>query len=148
MSPKRIVQIPKKVESKGSVTPMKKTPPAVLGDYINSSEHCRSLRFLLNKSPPSKKGEVFKFEKNGEDPIYITYEDGDQFLKMSWLNRSILEIFLKYVGTLCKQVKDDTFAFMLPSRLAITHKRHYQRQQEASEYMTDFWLPVRQNVLS
>ncbi|KAL8145947.1 hypothetical protein AgCh_003902 [Apium graveolens] len=91
---KKNVQVPKKVESKGSVTPIKKTPP-LLDDDIHSSEHCRSLRFLLTKRPPTKKSEVFKYEENGEDPIYITPEDVDQFLKMSWLNISVLEIFLK-----------------------------------------------------
>ena len=84
----------KKVESKGSVTPIKKTH-AVSSDDMNSSDNIRSLRFLLNKRPSSKKGEVFKFEENGEDPIYITYEDVNQFLQMSWLNIPILELFLK-----------------------------------------------------
>ncbi|XP_074332491.1 uncharacterized protein LOC141670505 isoform X1 [Apium graveolens] len=90
---KKNVQVPEKVESKGSVTPIKKTPP-LLDNDIHSSEHCRSRRFLLNKRPPTKKSEVFKYEENGEDPIYITPEDVDQFLKMSWLNISVLEIFL------------------------------------------------------
>ncbi|KAL8094186.1 hypothetical protein AgCh_035889 [Apium graveolens] len=94
---KKNVQVPEKVESKGSVTPIKKTPP-LLDNDIHSSEHCRSLRFLLNKRPPTKKSEVFK-----------------------------------YVSTLCK----DTFGFMLPSRLAITHNRDYQRQREAADYMTN-----------
>ncbi|KAK1382973.1 hypothetical protein POM88_020708 [Heracleum sosnowskyi] len=49
----------------------------------------------------------------------------------------ILEIFLKYIGTLCNELKDDTFAFMLPSRLAISHNRNYDQIQEATEYMTD-----------
>ena len=93
-TPKRIVQDTKEVESKGSVTPVKKTTP-VFGDDINSSEHCRSIRYLLNKMPPSKKDDTFKFEENGEDPIYITFEDVDQFLKMSCLNIPILELFLK-----------------------------------------------------
>ncbi|KAL8105974.1 hypothetical protein AgCh_029694 [Apium graveolens] len=55
---KKNVQVPKKVESKGSLTPIKKTP-SLLNDDIHSSEHCRSLRFLLNKRPSTKKSEVF-----------------------------------------------------------------------------------------
>ncbi|KAL8112942.1 hypothetical protein AgCh_020311 [Apium graveolens] len=56
---KKNVHVPKKVESKGSVTPIKKTPP-LFSDNIHSSEHCRSLCFLLNKRPPTKKSELFK----------------------------------------------------------------------------------------
>lgn len=91
VSPKEVVMMSKKVESKGSVTPIKKIPD----EDMNSTKHCRSLRFLLNKQPSAKKGVAFKFEQNGEDPIYVTHDDVDQFLKMSWLNISILEIFLK-----------------------------------------------------
>ena len=94
MTPKGKVQDSEKVESKGSVTPVKKNR-AVLGDDINLSEHCAGLSFLLKKRPPNKKGDVFTFEESGEDPIYITPEDVDQFLKMSWLNTPIIEIFLK-----------------------------------------------------
>lgn len=94
MTPKKFVEMTKNVESKGSVTPMKKSQPS-RGDDINSSEHCRSLRFLLTRSPYDKKGVVFKFEEDGEDPIYVTHEDVDQFLKMSCLNIPILEICLK-----------------------------------------------------
>ncbi|KAL8112988.1 hypothetical protein AgCh_020343 [Apium graveolens] len=60
--PQEKVQVPKKVESKGSVTPIKKTPP-LLDDDINSSEHCQSLPFLLNKRPPTKKSESVKMFK-------------------------------------------------------------------------------------
>lgn len=91
ISPKKVVMMPKKVESKGSVTPVKKSPD----DDTNSTEHCRSLRFLLKKLSTNKKGSLFKYEENGEDPIYVAHEDVDQFLKMSWLNIPILEIFLK-----------------------------------------------------
>lgn len=134
MSPKRTVQKSKKVKSKGSVTPMKKNL-TVLNDDINSTENCRSLRFLLNKRPSTEKDDVFKFEEDGKDPIHIGPEDVDQFLKMSCLNTSILEVFSKYVTTLCK---DNILAFMSPSRLAIPHIRDYQRQSEAAEYLTEF----------
>ncbi|KAL8116439.1 hypothetical protein AgCh_022799 [Apium graveolens] len=131
ISPKKVVMMPKKVESKGSVTPVKKS----LDDDTNSTEHCRSLRFLLNKLPSNKKGSVFKYEENGEDPIYVAHEDVDQFLKMSWLNIPILEIFLKYIGKLCNELNNDKFGFILPSRLAIPHIRDYQRIRDAAEYM-------------
>lgn len=84
--------MPNKVESKGSVTSVKKTY-AVSGDDLNSTEHIRSLRFLLNKRSSSKKDEIFKFEDDGEEPIHITYEDVDQFLNLSWLNIPIIELF-------------------------------------------------------
>ncbi|KAL8148879.1 hypothetical protein AgCh_006037 [Apium graveolens] len=90
ISPKKVVMMPKKVESKGSVTPVKKSPD----DDTNSTEHCRSLRFFLKKLSTNKKGSIFKYEENGEDPIYVAHEDVDQFLKMSWLNIPILEFFL------------------------------------------------------
>lgn len=134
MNPKRTIQMSKKVESKGSVTAAKKTP-TLLNDDINSSENCRSLRFLLNKRPSNKKDDVFKFQEDGKDPIHIGPEDVDQFLKMSCLNTSILEFFSKYVNTLCK---DNMFAFMSPSRLTIPHIRDYQRQNEAAEYLSEF----------
>ncbi|XP_063948209.1 uncharacterized protein LOC108217919 [Daucus carota subsp. sativus] len=138
MTPKAKVHDSEKVESKGSVTPVKKNRPIIVDD-ISLSEHCAGLSFLLKKRPPNKKGDVFTYEENGEDLIHITPEDVDQFLKMRWLNTPIIEIFLKYVSTLCKQLKDDTFAFMLPSRLAMPHKCHQQRQDEAIEISVIFW---------
>ncbi|KAL8099331.1 hypothetical protein AgCh_031838 [Apium graveolens] len=133
ISPKKVLMMPKKVESKGSVTPVKKSPD----DDTNSTEHCRSLRFLLKKLSTNKKGSLFKYEENGEDPIYVAHEDVDQFLKMSWLNIPILEIFLKYIGKLCNELNNDKFGFMLPSRLAIPHIRDYQRIQDAAD---DHWM--------
>ena len=96
-TPKNVTRLPRTVESKGSVTPIKRTrtPLAVIGDDTSLSEHCRSLRFLLNKRTSIAKDEVFKFEEIGEQMIYVTPEDVDQFLKMSDLNVSILEIFIK-----------------------------------------------------
>ena len=45
----------------------------------------------------------------------------------------------RYVSTSCKQLKDDTFAFMLPSRLAIPYDHLLQpRYEKAIEYMTNF----------
>ncbi|KAL8109981.1 hypothetical protein AgCh_025911 [Apium graveolens] len=129
--PKDLVTLGQKVESKGSVTPVKKSPD----DDTNSTEHCRSLRFLLKKLSTNKKGSLFKYEENGEDPIYVAHEDVDQFLKMSWLNIPILEFFLKYIGKLCNKLNNDKFGFMLPSRLAIPHIHDYQRIQDAAEYM-------------
>ncbi|KAL8099663.1 hypothetical protein AgCh_032066 [Apium graveolens] len=130
------IQKSSKVESKGSVTPLKQSPQ-VVGDDINSSEHCAGLSFLLKKRPPSKKSDAFVFEENGDGPIYITLEDVNQFLRMSWLNIPIVELFVKYVSKLCKQLKDDKFAFMLPSRLAIPHNHEQQkRKDEATDYMT------------
>ncbi|WOH04534.1 hypothetical protein DCAR_0623943 [Daucus carota subsp. sativus] len=41
------------------------------------------------------------------------------------------------------QLKDDTFAFMLPSRLAMPHKCHQQRQDEAIDYLSDFLVANR-----
>ncbi|KAL8147766.1 hypothetical protein AgCh_005183 [Apium graveolens] len=73
ISPKKVVMMPKKVESKGSVTPVKKSPD----DDTNSTEHCRSLHFLLKKLSTNKKGSLFKYEENGEDPIYVAHEDVD-----------------------------------------------------------------------
>ena len=69
-SPENIV---KRLESKGSVTPMKK----VMSDE-NSIQNCRSLRYLLEQ--PGSKGATFNFQDGGA-PIYVTYEDVDQFLK-------------------------------------------------------------------
>ncbi|XP_074326989.1 uncharacterized protein LOC141664932 [Apium graveolens] len=130
------IQKSSKVESKGSVTPLKQSPQ-VVGDDINSSDHCAGLSFLLKKRPPSKKSDAFIFEENGDGPIYITLEDVNQFLRMSWLNIPIVELFLKYVSKLCKQLKDDKFAFMLPSRLAIPHNHEQQKcKEEATDYMT------------
>ncbi|KAL8118860.1 hypothetical protein AgCh_016375 [Apium graveolens] len=130
------IQKSSKVESKGSVTPLKQSPQ-VVGDDINSSDHCAGLSFLLKKRPPSKKSDAFVFEENGDGPIYITLEDVNQFLRMSWLNIPIVELFVKYVSKLCKQLKDDKFAFMLPSRLAIPHNHEQQkRKDEATDYMT------------
>ncbi|KAL8156662.1 hypothetical protein AgCh_001668 [Apium graveolens] len=130
------IQKSSKVESKGSVTPLKQSPQ-VVGDDINSSDHCAGLSFLLKKRPPSKKSDAFIFEENGDGPIYITLEDVNQFLRMSWLNIPIVELFVKYVSKLCKQLKDDKFAFMLPSRLAIPHNHEQQkRKDEATDYMT------------
>ena len=88
------IQKSSKVESKGSVTPLKQSPQ-VVGDDINSSDHCAGLSFLLKKSPPSKKSDAFVFEENGDGPIYITLEDCNQFLRMSWLNIPIVELFVK-----------------------------------------------------
>ena len=62
MTPKGKVQDSEKVESKGSVTPVKKNR-AVLGDDINLSEHCAGLSFLLKKRPPNKKGDVLHLKK-------------------------------------------------------------------------------------
>ncbi|KAL8107987.1 hypothetical protein AgCh_024415 [Apium graveolens] len=46
---------------------------------------------------------------------------------------------LKYVSKLCKQLKDDKFAFMLPSRLAIPHNHEQQKfKEKATDYMTSF----------
>lgn len=43
----------------------------------------------------------------------------------------------RYVSKLCKQLKDDKFAFMLPSRLAIPHNHEQQKcKDEATDYMT------------
>ena len=51
----------------------------------------------------------------------------------------IIDNFCRYVSTLCKQLKDDTFAFMLPTRLAIPHNNEQQkRKEDATEYMTHF----------
>ncbi|KAL8105374.1 hypothetical protein AgCh_029245 [Apium graveolens] len=130
------IQKSSKVESKGSVIPLKQSPQ-VVGDDINSSDHCADLSFLLKKRPPSKKSDAFIFEENGDGPIYITLEDVNQFLRMSWLNIPIVELFVKYVSKLCKQLKDDKFAFMLPSRLAIPHNHEQQKcKDEATDYMT------------
>ncbi|KAL8131230.1 hypothetical protein AgCh_007230 [Apium graveolens] len=130
------IQKSSKVESKGSVTPLKQSPQ-VVGDDINSSDHCAGLSFLLKKRPPSKKSNAFVFEENGDGPIYITLEDINQFLRMSWLNIPIVELFVKYVSKLCKQLKDDKFAFMLPFRLAISHNHDQQKcKDEATDYMT------------
>ncbi|XP_074382333.1 uncharacterized protein LOC141724202 [Apium graveolens] len=130
------IQKSSKVESKGSVTPLKQSPQ-VVGDDINSSDHCAGLSFLLKKRPPSKKSDAFIFEENGDGPIYITLEDVNQVLRMRWLNIPIVELFVKYVSKLCKQLKDDKFAFMLPSRLAIPHNHEQQkRKDEATDYMT------------
>ena len=92
MAPKQI-QKSRKVESIGSVTPIRKSP-TVAGDDINLSDHCAGLTFLLKKRHP-KKTDPFIFLENGEEPIYITPEDVNQFLTMSWLNIPILEIFQK-----------------------------------------------------
>ncbi|KAL8101586.1 hypothetical protein AgCh_033474 [Apium graveolens] len=130
------IQKSSKVESKRSVTPLKQSPQ-VVGDDINSSDHCAGLSFLLKKRPPSKKFDAFIFEENGDGLIYITLEDVNQFLRMSWLNIPIVELFVKYVSKLCKQLKDDKFAFMLPSRLAIPHNHEQQKcKDEATDYMT------------
>ncbi|KAK1372915.1 hypothetical protein POM88_029108 [Heracleum sosnowskyi] len=88
--------------SKGLVTHVKRTqtPLALLGDDTSLSEHCRSLRFLLNKRTSVSKDVVFK-----------------------------------YVGTLCSELNENKFAFMLPSRLSILSKRDYQRANEAADYM-------------
>ncbi|KAL8149281.1 hypothetical protein AgCh_006327 [Apium graveolens] len=109
------IQKSSKVESKGSVTPLKQSPQ-VVGDDINSSDHCAGLSFLLKKRPPSKKSNAFVFEENGDGPIYITLEDVNQFLRMSWLNIPIVELFVK---------------------LAIPHNHEQQkRKDEATDYMT------------
>ncbi|KAL8107464.1 hypothetical protein AgCh_024030 [Apium graveolens] len=130
------IQKSSKVESKGSVTPLKQSPQ-VVGDDINLSDHCAGLIFLLKKRPPSKKSDAFVFEETGDGPIYITLEDVNQFLRMSWLNIPIVELFIKYVSKLCKQLKDDKFAFMLPFRLAIPHNHEQQKcKDEATDYMT------------
>ncbi|XP_017218614.1 uncharacterized protein LOC108196049 isoform X3 [Daucus carota subsp. sativus] len=126
-SPKNVVRRP---ESKGSTTPVKKGS----GDN-NSTQNCRSLRYLLEQS--GSKGATFTFQDGGI-PIYVTYEDVDQFLKKCWLNIPILEIFSKYIAKLCKELNDDTFAFMSPSRLVINHKRDYKRIDEVIQYMTEF----------
>ncbi|WOH15073.1 hypothetical protein DCAR_0934608 [Daucus carota subsp. sativus] len=127
---KRSKDVVTKPESKGSATQKNKG----LGDE-NSTQNCRSLRYLLEQS--NAKGTTFTFEQDGE-PIYVTYEDVDQFLKRSWLNIPILEIFSKYIGKLCKELNDDRFAFMSPSRLVINHKREYNRIEDATQYMTQF----------
>lgn len=85
--------VSKKVESKGSATPIMRNPPLLHDDPI-STEHCRALRFLLDKRISREKDVMFMLEE-GEEKIYVTSEDVDQFLKMSWLNISILEIFIK-----------------------------------------------------
>ncbi|KAL8146476.1 hypothetical protein AgCh_004274 [Apium graveolens] len=132
------IQKSSKVESKGPVTPLKQSPQ-VVGDDINSSDHYAGLSFLLKKRPPYKKSDAFIFEENGDGPIYITLEDVNQFLRMSWLNIPIVELFLKYISKLCKQLKDNKFAFMLPSRLAIPHNHEPQkRKEEATYYMASF----------
>ncbi|KAL8128018.1 hypothetical protein AgCh_014811 [Apium graveolens] len=129
------IQKSSKVESKGSVTPLKQIPQ-VVGDDINLRDHCAGLSFLLKKRPPSKKSDAFIFEENGDGPIYITLEDVNQFLRMSWLNIPIVELFVKYVSKLCKQLKDDKFAFMLPSRLAIPYNHEQQKcKDKATDYM-------------
>lgn len=94
MTTKKDGQIPKKVENKGSVTPIKENQ-LFLRDDIYSTENCQSLHFLLNNFPSSQKDDVFKFKQNDEDPIYVTCEDVYEFLRMSWINIPILEIFLK-----------------------------------------------------
>ncbi|XP_017228676.2 ubiquitin-like-specific protease 1 [Daucus carota subsp. sativus] len=127
---KRSKDVVTKPESKGSATQKNKG----LGDE-NSTQNCRSLRYLLEQS--NAKGTTFTFEQDGE-PIYVTYEDVDQFLKRSWLNIPILEIFSKYIGKLCKELNDDRFAFMSPSRLVINHKREYNRIEDATQYMKHF----------
>nr|XP_017252692.1 PREDICTED: uncharacterized protein LOC108223115 isoform X2 [Daucus carota subsp. sativus] len=126
-SPKNVVR---RLESKGSTTPVKKGS----GDE-NSTQNCRSLRYLLEQS--GSKGATFTFQDGGI-PIYVTYENVDQFLKKCWLNIPILEIFSKYIAKLCKELNDDTFAFMSPSRLVINHKRDYKRIDEVIQYMTEF----------
>ena len=67
----------------------------VSSDDINSTDHCAGLSFLLKKRHPSQKSDPFIYGGNGEDPIYITPEDVNQFLTMSWLNIPIVEMFLK-----------------------------------------------------
>ena len=84
----------KKVESKGSTTPIKKSQAFLVDDTI-LTKNCRSLSFVLNNLPSTKKDEVFKFEQNQEATTYVTLEDINQFLRMSWLNISILQIFTK-----------------------------------------------------
>ena len=44
----------------------------------------------------------------------------------------------RYIAKLCKELNNDTFAFMSPSRLVINHKRDYKRIEEVSQYMTEF----------
>ena len=51
----------------------------------------------------------------------------------------VINNICRYLSTLCKQLKDDTFAFMLPSRLAIPNNHDQQRRkEEATEYLTNF----------
>jgi hypothetical protein len=95
-TPEKDIRLPKVVESKGSATLVNKTPPLALhGDDANSSEHCRSLRYLLKKRTFAEKDVVFKFEEIGEQPIYVPPVDVDEFLRMACLSASILEIFIK-----------------------------------------------------
>ncbi|KAL8103979.1 hypothetical protein AgCh_028265 [Apium graveolens] len=83
------IQKSSKVESKGSVTPLKQNSQ-VVGDDINSSDHY-----------PVFKNELVKHT---------------------------------HCGTVSK---DDKFAFMLPSRLAIPHNHEQQKcKDEATDYMT------------
>ena len=44
----------------------------------------------------------------------------------------------RYIAKLCKELNNDTFAFMSPSRLVINHRRDYKRIEEVSQYMTEF----------
>ena len=83
-SPEKVVTKP---ESKGSATQLKKG----VSDE-NSTQNCRSLRYLLEQR--GSKDATFTFE-DGTITIYVTYEDVDQFLKKSWLNIPILEIYSK-----------------------------------------------------
>lgn len=59
INPEKVVMMPKKVESKGSVTPVKKIP----NDDTNSTKNYRSLHFLLNKLPSTKKGSSLSMKK-------------------------------------------------------------------------------------
>ena len=49
----------------------------------------------------------------------------------------IITDFCRYIKTLCTS-NNTTFAFMLPSRLAIPHDCHEQSQIKASDYLADF----------
>lgn len=99
MTTKKVPRKPKKITSKGSATPTQKSL-SFLGDDINLSEKCQSLRYVIKNLPPHmestkvQKGEVFKFNENQEVPIYVTREDVDQFLRMRWLNIPIVQIFM------------------------------------------------------
>lgn len=81
------------------MTPTRKKE-ALLRNDINLSEKCRALRFIVHNLPRgsttevAKNEEVFNCFKNNDLPIYVTPGDVDEFLRMSWLNIPILQIFM------------------------------------------------------
>nr|XP_017221549.1 PREDICTED: probable sentrin-specific protease 8 [Daucus carota subsp. sativus] len=58
--------------------------------------------------------------------------------KMQPLLLKMEQLPYMYIENLCKEMNDDRFAFMSPSRLVINHKREYNRIEEVTQYMTEF----------